>query len=151
MRTGQGGAFATVTELTRDQYIALARFRYALREFLEFSEVAAGAHGVTTQQYQALLALKASENRSLNVRELAAELLIKHNGAVQLVDRLADAGLVRRQQSSEDRRVVSIQMTAKGDRKLAELASIHFRELLARRRQLTGVLELAARLSIVKA
>ena len=140
-----------MTELTKDQYRALARFRYALREFLEFSEVAAGAHGVTTQQYQALLALKASEKRSLNVRELATELLIKHNGAVQLVDRLVDAGLARRQQSSEDRRVVSIKLTAKGERKLAELASLHFRELVARHKQLTGVLELAARLSLTKA
>lgn len=140
-----------MTELTKDQYLALARFRYALREFLEFSEVAAGAHGVTTQQYQALLALKASEERSLNVRELATELLIKHNGAVQLVDRLVDAGLVRRQQSSEDRRVVAIRMTAKGERKLAELASLHFQELVARHKQLTGVLELAARLPLAKA
>ncbi len=140
-----------MSELTRDQYVALARFRYALRAFLEFSESATGASGITTQQYQALLAIKASTECCLSVRELSAELLIKHNGAVQLIDRLVDAGLVRRHNSTEDRRVVTIRMTAKGERKLAELASLHLRELVARHKQLTGVLELGARLSLAKA
>jgi DNA-binding MarR family transcriptional regulator len=139
-----------VSGLTKDQYVALARFRYALRAFLEFSEAATGARGITTQQYQALLAIKASAENCLNVRELAAEMLIKHNGAVQLVDRLVGAGLVRRLPSTEDRRVVTIRMTAKGERKLAELADLHFRELVARHKQLTGILQLGAQLSLAK-
>src|SRR6185312_6498683 len=91
--------------LDRTQYEALAEFRFALRAFLAFSEAATLSAGVTGQQYQALLAIKASSSMSaLLVGELASELLIKHNAAVQLVDRLVSLGFVTRAQSRRDRR-----------------------------------------------
>jgi hypothetical protein len=44
--------------LTADDYRALAEFRYQIRQFLHFSEKAAGSAGLNPQHHQLLLALK---------------------------------------------------------------------------------------------
>lgn len=132
------------------QYRALAQFRRALRSFLAFSEFATQDSGVTTQQYQALLVIKASPTESVLVRELAEQMLLKHNNTVQLVDRLVDARLVRRSPSEEDRRAVVLTLTARGEEKIAYLAAIHFRELALRQEELTDILRLAAKMERMK-
>ena len=78
------------------EYRTLAAFRYTLRRFLSFSDVAASAVGLTQQQYQALLVMKARSGM-LSITELASQLLVKHHSAVGLVDRLEQQGLVRRE------------------------------------------------------
>jgi DNA-binding MarR family transcriptional regulator len=114
---------------TRD-YARLAAFRYALRRFLRFSEDAAASVGLTTQHYQAMLALRACpEDRRVTIAALAAELLIKHNSAVELVDRLVAEGLVIREVSRADRRKVELSLTSRGREVLAKLAGVHRREL----------------------
>jgi DNA-binding MarR family transcriptional regulator len=114
---------------TRD-YARLAAFRRVLREFLHFSEDAAAKVGLTAQHYQAMLVLRASaEVGSMTIADLAQELLIKHNSAVGLVDRLADGLLIVRVPSSIDRRKVELRLTARGRRVLAKLAGQHSREL----------------------
>jgi len=111
-------------------YVGLAGFRSALRKFLAFSEVAAGTAGVTTQQYQAMLSIAASDDGSLSMKELASEMLLRPNGAVQLVDRLEGARLVTRTQSTTDRRKVSLSLSPRGQETLKALATEHRRELL---------------------
>ena len=111
-------------------YARLAAFREALREFLRFSEQAAAAVGLTTQHYQAMLVLRACpEGEPLSIAGLAKHLLIKHNSAVGLVDRLAAERLVSREPSAEDRRRVELRLTARGRQVLAKLAGVHRREL----------------------
>jgi len=116
--------------MTKTAYRGLAAFRFALRQFLSFSESAAASAGVTTQQYQALLALKAAETETLTVKELAQELLLAQNGAVQLVDRLEALGLVKRTSSEIDRRSVLISMTSPGDDLIQRLGADHVAELV---------------------
>jgi len=111
-------------------YQGLAGFRYALRQFLAFSEVATGEAGVTPQQYQALLVIKTHRTGAIMVRELADQMLLQHHGAVQLINRLASAGLAERQDSPTDRRSVLVAMTAKGEQILEDLAAHHIKELL---------------------
>ena len=111
-------------------YQGLAGFRYALRQFLAFSEAATGEAGVTPQQYQALLVIKTHRAEAIMVRELADQMLLQHHGAVQLVDRLVSAGLAERQDSLTDRRSVLVAMTAKGEKLLEDLAAHHIKELL---------------------
>lgn len=111
-------------------YEGLAGFRYALRRFLASSEAMTRAAGVTPQQYQALLVIKIDPNGAVMIKDLADQMLLQHNGAVQLIDRLADAGLVERRQSSIDGRSVLVVMTAKGASLLEHLASNHIKELL---------------------
>ena len=56
-------------------YEGLAGFRYALRRFLKFSEAATRAAGITSQQYQALLVIKADPAGAIMVKDLADQLL----------------------------------------------------------------------------
>ena len=64
------------------------------------------------------------------IRDLADQMLLRHHGAVQLVDRLCKAGLARRTRSAEDRRGVLVALTAKGTRLLDRLARAHRNELM---------------------
>src|SRR4051812_36771480 len=78
-------------------YRALADFRYALREFLEFSGAAAKSVGLTPQQHQAMLSvIGAPEGQPVTVGFLAKRLLLKHHSTVELVDRLVEIELVTR-------------------------------------------------------
>ena len=116
--------------LPTSQYEQLAAFRAALRSFLHFSEAEAGRVGLSSQQYQALLAVRASgEAGQPTINDLARQLFIKHNSAVELVDRLVQQHLVRREPVREDRRKVRLCLTTKGRRVLARLASLHRAEL----------------------
>ena len=117
-------------QLTTGDYAQLAGFRHALREFLRFSENAASEAGLTSQHYQAMLVLRGCpEDQRVTVGDLARQLLIKHNSAVGLVDRLVREKLVVREQSASDRRKVELRLTGHGRQVLARLAAMHRREL----------------------
>jgi DNA-binding MarR family transcriptional regulator len=128
-------------ELSKADYEALAAWRYALRRFLAFSDAAIRAKGVTPQQHQALLAIKASRDESLTVGALAEALLLQHHSGVELADRLGAAGLVTRRPDPEDRRRVLLTLTPDAERLLAGLATVHLRELSAMRPMLLQALE----------
>jgi DNA-binding MarR family transcriptional regulator len=116
--------------LQTSDYLRLAAFRSALREFLHFSEDAAEQAGLTAQHYQAMLILRArSDGEPITINDLAHELLIRHNSAVGLVDRLVTEGLVARESSSADRRKVELRLSTRGRQVLAKLAGVHRREL----------------------
>jgi DNA-binding MarR family transcriptional regulator len=124
-RKGRGGA-----TLGQADYEALAAFRQALRGFFRFSDEAARSAGLLPRQYQALLAVRGQPaGRPIGLGELAAQLGIRHHSAVGLVDRMAGLGLVARRVDPEDRRRVSVTLTASGERTLARLASAHRAEL----------------------
>jgi DNA-binding MarR family transcriptional regulator len=55
------------------------------------------------------------------VTYLAERLQIQHHSAVELLDRLANKGLVTRTRSLEDRREVFVKLTPRGEHILAEL------------------------------
>jgi DNA-binding MarR family transcriptional regulator len=111
-------------------YESLAAFRLALRRFLAFSEAAAGAAGVTAHQYQALLAVRTALGGAIMVRDFADQMLLKPNGAVQMIDRLVEAGLAARNPSQTDGRSVLVSLTPKGEDLLERLALLHVGELL---------------------
>jgi DNA-binding MarR family transcriptional regulator len=116
--------------LEADDYRLLAEFRRALRRFMRFSESAAEKAGLTAQHYQVLLALRAAApERLLTINDLAQELLIRHNSAVGLVDRLSGRGLIERVPSPIDRRRVHLRLTTNGHRLLERLAEVHQEEL----------------------
>jgi len=133
--------------LDPEQIKGLSGFRHGLRRFLSASEVISRAAGVTQQQYQALLAIKATDGGEMTIKDLAETLLLTHHAAVQLVDRLTKAGLAERTQSQEDRRVVLLTLTPQGDELVNELAERHLEEMLrqepALRRSLTQLKRLA--------
>jgi DNA-binding MarR family transcriptional regulator len=111
-------------------YRALAEFRYQIRRFLRFSEETARAAGLEPQQYQLMLALKGMPDESRHrIGEVAERLQIQHHSTVELVDRLARRGLIKRRRSESDRREVLLDLTARGEKLLEELALHHRSEL----------------------
>lgn len=109
---------------------SLADFRQALRGFLAASEGISRAVGVTAVQYQAMLAICAWEG-PMSVGDLAEQLILTHSAAVQMVQKLAAAGWVRRAVDEEDRRVVRVELTPEGGRLLKRLSEAHRDALLA--------------------
>lgn len=116
--------------LTKEDYELLAEFRYTLRKFLGFSEANAISHGVTAQQYQALLAIEGFPGRNwVTVGELAEQLRTTHHSAVGLLDRMEALALVRRVKATDDRRRVQVYLTTKGVGVLEKLYRVHRNEL----------------------
>jgi DNA-binding MarR family transcriptional regulator len=116
--------------LDADLYEGLAGFRYALRRFLKFSEAATRAAGITPQQYQALLVIKADPAGAIMIKDLADQLLTQHHSTVELIDRLVNADLVERRHSPTDGRTVLVAMTEAGVKLLERLVSSHVKKLL---------------------
>jgi DNA-binding MarR family transcriptional regulator len=119
-----------MARVTKADYETLAAFRYALRQFVYFSEQAASAVGLTPQQHQALLAIKGFPGRDyVTIGELAERLRIRHHSAVGLVDRLTALNLVTRESAKDDRRQVFVSLTARGLHILEQLSAVHGEEL----------------------
>lgn len=130
-----------------DQIRGLSGFRYALRQFLAASEAINREVGITQQQYQALLAIKASDSGRMSMTDLADQLLLTHHAAVQMVDRLAKADLAERRASDRDRRVVLLFLTGKGDALIRDLAARHVEEMQRQEPQLRRSLNQLKRLT----
>jgi DNA-binding MarR family transcriptional regulator len=134
-------AAAPPAAVTQQDYEALAAFRHAMRRFLAFSEAAARAAGLTAQQHQAILAIKGQgPDTPMRVGDLAEHLVIRHHSAVELVDRLVGAGLVRRAEDAGDRRRVGLRLTEKAEAVLMGLSATHLDELRRSRALLANLL-----------
>lgn len=105
-------------------YARLARFRYALRRFLHFSEAQARAAGISPNQYQLMLFVRAFDGPPM-IADLAERLQIEHQSAVGLVDRSVEAGLVARQRDGADARRVRVALTRRGEGLLGRLVAAH--------------------------
>jgi DNA-binding MarR family transcriptional regulator len=126
-------------DIDQDKIRTLAGFRSALRRFLTYSEEAVGGTGVTTQQYQTLLAIGAAEDGAIALGELAQEMLLKPNAAVQLVDRLSAIGLVERERPDANRRSVRVSLSAEGRALLVRLVAAHLDQLAKRKKQFADI------------
>lgn len=125
-------------ELSDADFQTLAGFRRALREFMHFSERAAEAAGLTPQQHQALLAIRAE--RGLTVGELAERLLLRPHSVSGLADRLERLQLIERRASAKDRRQTELDVTEAGQATLESLSEDHRAELRRLRPTLSALL-----------
>ncbi|HTZ90331.1 MAG TPA: MarR family winged helix-turn-helix transcriptional regulator [Alloacidobacterium sp.] len=113
-----------------DQFRKLAEFRFQLRKFLHFSHAAAEGRGIRPQQYQLLLCVYGMpQELDPTIANVAARMLLKHNSAVELVDRTIEQGLLRRSSDPTDHRRILLRVTPEGERILASLADYHMQEL----------------------
>lgn len=132
-------------QLDSHDYRRLADFRYALRWFLHFSEDAARQAGLTPQQHQLLLAIKGfPDGRDPTVGDAAERLGVRHHSAVELAQRLEEAGLLLRIQDGQDRRRVRLRLTPEAEERLARLTQSHLDELQRLRPLLVGLLGAAS-------
>jgi DNA-binding MarR family transcriptional regulator len=127
-------------ELTDADYAALADFRFSLRQFLAFSEKKAAACGLTPQQHQALLAIRAAPAGAATIGYVAERLILKPHSATGLIDRLEALDLVRRCLSRNDRRQALLELTEQAHEILATLSATHRQEILRLRPMLVELL-----------
>jgi DNA-binding MarR family transcriptional regulator len=132
-------------------YQSLGEFRRAMRDFLASSEESAREQGVTSQQHQALLAIRAHVGpEPMSIGELADSLLIKNHSAVGLVARLVERGLISRSTSETDRRRVLLMLDARGEEVLARISQSNLRRLAATAKSLRRVLTTLRKLETVQ-
>jgi len=116
--------------LTAEDYRILSEFRHQIRRFLSFSTQAAREYGLEPRQHQILLVIKGMPvGVEPTIGEVAERLQIRHNTAVELVDRLEERELVMRRRGVADRRKVYVDLTQQGEDLLKELSLHHLREL----------------------
>lgn len=127
--------------LADEDYVALADFRYLLRTFTAFSEARAAEHGLTPQQHQALLAIRAAPAGGATIGYVAERLLLKPHSATGLVNRLEAIGLVDRCTAPDDLRRSVLAVSAKGRGCLEALSATHREELRRLRPVLSQLVE----------
>jgi DNA-binding MarR family transcriptional regulator len=126
--------------LTDADYEDLLALRTGLRRFLRWTEQQAEEAGLTPAQHQLLLAIRGhSDPNGPTIGEVADYLLLRHHSAVGLIDRADAAGLVERVRDPEDHRLVRLQLTATGTKRLEALSAHDLEELQRMARKLPSV------------
>jgi DNA-binding MarR family transcriptional regulator len=114
----------------KKKLLAVAEFRHHLRAFLHFSEVAAEAAGLRSQQYQLLQVVAAVPgDEPPTIAYVANRLFLRHNSVVELVDRTEQQGLLEREVDANDHRKILLRLTRRGEELLASLVVVHMEQL----------------------
>jgi DNA-binding MarR family transcriptional regulator len=100
-------AHATVTELLEHELVA--------------------ERGLPLNRYDVLLNLAEAPEGRLRMQELSESVLLSKSGLSRLVDRMVEAGLVRREQCQDDRRGWFAVLTDQGRSALRRAAPVHLR------------------------
>lgn len=120
----------TRVTLPNAAYARLLSLRTGLRHFEAWSAKQARAAGLTPAQHQLLLAIRGhGDPAGPTIGEAADYLLLRHHSAVGLIDRAEEAGLVYRERSKEDHRIVRLQLTKDGAARLEALSALHLEEI----------------------
>ena len=112
-----------------DTYLAYLLARASHRVSGQFHE-ALRARRVPVMHWRVMAALR---NGPMSIKTLGEVVLAQQSTVSKLVDRMGDAGLVRREAAAHDRRCVMVSLTAKGIRQvdpLIALARAHERSVL---------------------
>ncbi|MGH3251320.1 MAG: MarR family transcriptional regulator [Trebonia sp.] len=107
---------AAVTSVMRVQQLLLARVEETLKP-----------HGITFAAYEALRLLAFTRSGSLPMGKMGVRLMVHPAAVTNAISRLEQRGLVQRQMSPADRRVVLATITPEG-RVLAEAATAALNE-----------------------
>jgi DNA-binding MarR family transcriptional regulator len=70
--------------------------------------------GISLAWYEVLIRAYKEEGQRIRMSELASTLLLSRGGATRLVDRMEEAGLIKRETPPEDRRATYAVLTDKG-------------------------------------
>lgn len=127
------------TSPTPEEAAKVAELRVALRRFNRQTEVVARRCGITPRWYLLLLLIKGAPDLTerATVTDLAQRLSLAQSSVTELVARAEQAGLIRREPSSDDARVVYLRLTKAGEERFASA----FRSLATERRALREAIE----------
>jgi DNA-binding MarR family transcriptional regulator len=120
-----------------------AELREALRRFSRRTEDVARAHGLTTRGYTLLLMIKTGRElrEQATPDELEQRLQLAKSTVAELVQRNEELGLIRRGLHPDRRGAITLALTRKGERRLADV----FDALGPEREQLLGLIEASRR------
>ena len=122
------------TSLEQEIFIALqVTARHVLDPFELFLKSEAG---MSPTQYNVLRILRGTHPAGLPCSEISKRLIHRDPDITRMTDRLVQAGLVRRERGSADRRVVEVRITETGLSRVKELDPV----VLAMPRKLLGEL-----------
>jgi DNA-binding MarR family transcriptional regulator len=79
--------------------------------------------------FELLWAVKRSSNGRPRMSELAERLTLSRGGITKLVDRLQDAGYLKRVPCTEDRRSLEAELTSAGERMVEEMRTVYAAEV----------------------
>ena len=85
--------------------------------------------GLSTQWFEVMLRLARSPGHRLRMSDLAAQLTLTSSGLTRVVDRLEEAGYVRRETCPSDRRGSFATLTPSGTRKIESAVPKHLEDL----------------------
>ena len=124
---------------TVSDVVSVAEFRAALRVFLRRSERIARQSGLTPQRYLLLLMIKGARDGSeqSTVTELSERLQLAQSTVTELVRRAEEAGLIDREQSTQDGRIAHLRLSPEGESRLMR----SFTELATQRQHLAEAFE----------
>ena len=106
-----------------DAWVRLLRGTAALRRSL--SAELQGAHGLSINDYEALLVLSRAEDGRMRRVDLADSLVLTASGVTRMLDGLERAGLVEKASCASDARVSYAVLTKKGRETLRRASAMH--------------------------
>ena len=112
---------------TREQLVAWRAFlecAFALIDILD-AELQ-DERGMTLRWYDVLVQLE-EVGGACRMSELAGRILASKSGLTRVIDRMEEAGLVRRERPPEDRRVILVHMTPEGAAAFEAARAVHRR------------------------
>lgn len=112
----------------RDAYVPQESLGWMMHRVLQSIIVQAdkrfAEHDLTNAQWKPLFKLAKRSDKCATVAELARDLQIDAGAMTRLLDRLEKKGLVKRVRSTEDRRIVNIELTPEGDAAAAHVPGV---------------------------
>jgi DNA-binding MarR family transcriptional regulator len=85
--------------------------------------------GISHVMFEVLMRLCRDPDEQVSQRALAEDLVLTRGGITRLIDRMEEAGLVRRRPSPADRRVTLVEATRQGEKAFLKAAGVHARVL----------------------
>ena len=80
---------------------------------------------ITHIEFEILLRLSWAENQRMRIQDLAAQSLLTRSGVSRAISRLEEAGLVKREEASEDRRGAYAALTKEGAKRFQNSIQPH--------------------------
>jgi DNA-binding MarR family transcriptional regulator len=112
-----------------DAFVRLLRGHSSVTRAMNAQLVA--DHGLTINDFEALLHLSRAEEARMRRVDLAEKLILTASGVTRLLDGLEEAGLVDRAACASDRRVTYAVLTDAGRAKLREASKSHVADIRA--------------------
>jgi DNA-binding MarR family transcriptional regulator len=113
--------------LALDSWVRLLRGHASVTRAISAQLVA--EHGLTINDYEALLHLAKAEDGRMRRVDLAERLILTASGVTRLLDGLEAGGLVERASCASDRRVTYAVLTETGRTKLRESSKSHIADV----------------------